>query len=160
VSDVPVPMNNKPTVSEFDPDELLYRRVLPEHFVDGFLIAAHFSFPEPTSETGGPSFTRSKFCTPDHITHPNCGGSEPRSQWRILQCNASAVPTPISSDDGRVFEFEPKHVPKQTCYAHAEVWCSCVGASSSGPELPPKNVRKKFRVQLSKVLSEVQQPAH
>ena len=149
-----MPMENRPAMQDFDDDELLYRRVLPDHYVDGFLVPAHFGFSEPNSETGGPSFTRSKFCEPQHVTHPNCGASPPSSQWRILQCLVAILPGSIPSEDGQVFEFAARHVPHQYCYAHTEVWCFRRDDGELQPLRPPQSVRKKFRVRLSRILSE------
>lgn len=148
--------DGRSAVREFEAGELLYRRFLDEHYVDGFLTRAHFSFPEPNSETGGPSFARSRFCKPEHVAHANCGGKAPAGQWGILQCSATDPPSPIGCADERVFEFAAAHVPRDSCYAHSEIWCR--PQDTEAPSRPPKNVREKFRLALSKKLSMYRSP--
>ena len=146
----PVHQDGRAPVLSFDNEELLYRRYLSVHFVEGQLLPQTFRFPKQ-------SFNRSKFSNPEDVLHIGCCDGNPLfpsvESWGVLQCRVSAIPTPIDSSNGEGFHFFPKHVPKPTCYAHSELWCRRESSSSGDYDSPPASVREKFRIKLARVLS-------
>ena len=145
-SSPPIHQNGKPTVETFDKDELLYRRYRSEHFINGKILPASFSFPKQ-------SFNRSRFSKPEDVLHVDCCDGKPLSPkdgWGVIECNVSALPSPVESTDGRSFRFFAKHVPLPTCYAHSELWCT-QNPSDVYTE-PPSSVKEAFRIRLARIL--------
>ncbi len=138
---------DKPIVSEFAEDELLYRRYLKQDFVNGQLLATAFQFPKQ-------SFNRSQFSKPEDVLHIDCCGGRDHSSWGVLQCLAKKLPSPIDASNDCSYIFYMKHVPKPTCYAHCELWCNLQGSGSTNDyKEPSKTVKTSFRIALARLLS-------
>jgi hypothetical protein len=138
-----------PIVPDFEGEELLYRRYSIDHFRNGGLLPAALKFPEDS----GPSFNRSRFSQAEHVLHPDCCLGKILHGWGVLECSVRAVPSPITSYDGRSFMFFPVHMPKRTCYAHSEVWSKEIDSTADAYQKPPSSVRETFRVLLSRALN-------
>lgn len=78
-----------------------------------------------------------------------CDGKILNSGWGVLQCSSSELPTPIEGPDGRTFQFEVAHAPRECCYAHTELCCK------SGDEFvePSPKVKETFRVRLAQKMT-------
>jgi hypothetical protein len=145
----PIHQNDKTPVDRFEADELLYRRYLSEHFADGKILPASFRFPKQ-------SFNRSLFSKPEDVLHVDCcDGVEllPKGEWGVLECQISALPSPVNTTDGRSYMFFPKHAPEPTCYAHSELWCRRDLSDTMDYDHPPTSVREIFRIRLARVMS-------
>jgi hypothetical protein len=141
--------DGRAAVPDFAPSELLFRRYRSEHFQNGRLVPAAFRF-----DTGsGQSFNRSLFSQAEHTLHRDCCDGQVLEGWGVWECVVGNLPTPVLSQDGRAFNFFPKHVPRPTCYAHSELWCHCHGSSGGKYERPPANVRETLKILLSRVIS-------
>jgi len=142
----PTHQDGLPVVEAFDDGEVLYRRYLLVHFIDRELVPQHFQFPRP-------SFNRSKFSQPDDVLHPDCcDGRVLGSGWGVLECPASDARVSTRSQEDKELVLHPKHVPRQTCYAHSELWCF---ESENGMEVKPSSkVRERLRIKLAKKFNE------
>jgi len=147
-SSPPIHQDGKTPVEQFAGEELLYRRYLSEHFVDGNLLPASFRFPKQ-------SFNRSLFSKPEDVLHPHCcdGMALFKDGWGVLECRVSALPSPVKAADGGSFVFSPKHAPEATCYAHSELWCKNDLSVANEYDYPPKSVRETFRIKMARVMS-------
>jgi hypothetical protein len=129
--------NGRPADQEFRPEELLYRRYIQEHFENGKIVDAHFSFP--------PSTNRQKFSEPEDVLFSEDGRFD---SCGVLEFETVAIPVEVEDDQGTIFVFFPRHVPEETNYSHAEVWCE--RAQQRGNQaLPSSTAKKKFRAKLS-----------
>jgi len=132
--------NSDPEDQVFAEGELLYRRYRAEHFQNQQLLPSAFRFPRQ-------SFNREKFSAPENVLHIDCcDGKTLQDGWGVLECSSTNLPTPIDSQDGRTFQFEPVHRPLECCYAHTEVCCTARGEFV---EEPSPKVRELFRVRLA-----------
>ena len=149
LSTLPIHQNGKTPVDHFENEELLYRRYLSEHFTDGKILPASFRFPKQ-------SFNRSLFSKPEDVLHVHCCNGivlAPEGEWGVLECQVSAIPSPVSATDGRNYAFFPRHVPETTCYAHSELWCRKELSDINEYDNPPSSVKETFRIKLARVMS-------
>src|ERR1700734_3495427 len=138
----PMHQDGRRAVDSFDPDEFLYRRYALVHFVDGRVLPQSISFPKP-------SFNRSKFSRPEDVLHVDCCDGKELPGWGVLESSTSDLSVSAESGDKRRFTLYPKHVPKPTCYAHSELWCS---SPSSEDAKPTESSKEKLRILLSRAL--------
>ena len=129
-------------VDMFDPDEFLYRRYAMIHFAEGRVLPQFISFPKP-------SFNRSKFSRPEDVLHVDCCDGKELPGWGVLESRASDLRVSAEAGDKRKFTLYPKHVPKATCFAHSELWCS---SPTSDDAKPTESAKEKLRILLSRAL--------
>ena len=138
----PMHQEERAALDTFDPDELLYRRYSLAHIVDDKVVPQSIRFPKP-------SFNRSKFSMPEDVLHVDCCDGKELPGWGVLESSVSDLSVSAESGDNRTFKLYPKHVPKPTCYAHSELWCS---SPASEDAKPTDSVKEKLRIKLSRAL--------
>jgi hypothetical protein len=129
--------NGRLADQEFRPEELLYRRYIQEHFENGKIVDAHFSFP--------PSTNRQKYSEPEDVLFSEDGRFD---SCGVLEFEATAIPAEIEDDQRNAFVFFPRHVPEEINYSHTEVWCER-SLQRGNQALPSSTAKKKFRAKLS-----------
>ena len=140
----PMHRDGQSAIDAFDADELLYRRYSKDHIVNGQVVPQTVGFPKP-------SFNRSRFSGPEDVLHIECcGGKQLPPGWGVLEARAVDLRLSAESGDHRLFTTYPKHVPKQTCYAHSELWCA---TSDSKDTKPSQSAKEKLRIIVSRALS-------
>lgn len=132
-----------PEDRDFYEGERLYRRYMRDHFKDRQLLPAAFQFPRQ-------SFNRQKYSAPEDVLHADCCDGLQRSEWGILECSATDLPTALHSANGQQYDFFVKHVPRECCYAHSEILCRCGGDEVDEPS---RKVKETFRVLLALKMS-------
>jgi hypothetical protein len=138
----PTHQEGRTVVDSFDSEEFLYRRYALVHFADGQILPQSISFPKP-------SFNRSKFSRAEDVLHVDCCDGKKLPGWGVLESSTSDLCVSAESGDKRKFTLYPKHVPKPTCYAHSELWCS---SPSSEDAKPTESSKEKLRILLSRAL--------
>jgi hypothetical protein len=128
--------NGRPEDQVFDGAELLYRRYLQEHLIDGKFSSVGFSF-----EGTGPSVNRQKYSDPEDVLFLPDGTF--CDEYGVLEFAVWQVPARIEGERS-VYVFSPKHVPEDLNYAHSEVWCDTEEHTGRCVR-PTKAVRKKLR---------------
>jgi hypothetical protein len=123
---------------EFDPGELLYRRYLKEHWIDGTFSNTGFSFPKQ-------SVNREKYSEPEDVLFLPDGTSN--AEMGVLEFAVRDIP-PTLQHGGPAFLFFPKHVPIEANFSHSELWCD--RAERTGEYVEPNStVKKLLRTKLS-----------
>lgn len=134
---------------DFGPDELLFRRYLREHWIEGCFTSAGFHF----ERDSGQSVNREKYSEPEDLLFVNDEDDQYDDSWGVLEFLVSDIP-PRLPDDGSVpaFMFFPRHVPKERNFAHSEIWCD--REERTGRYIRPSpTVRKLLRTKLSQRVS-------
>jgi hypothetical protein len=139
----PIHQNGRTAVDEFDADEFLYRRYSTVHIVDGQVTPQSISFPKP-------SFNRSKFSLPQDVLHADCCDGKELPGWGVLEGCVPELRVSAESGDKRPFVTYPKHIPKETCYAHSELWCA--SPPDSDDAKPSQSAKEKLRILVSRRL--------
>jgi hypothetical protein len=92
----------------FQPDELLFRRIHPEHYIDGELQVAAIELPDM-------SVNRGKYSRPEDAIRAF-------QNWGIGEFKVKHVPPGISSFLGAAdYEIRIAHVPEPDNYSHSEI---------------------------------------
>lgn len=143
--------NGRPEDQIFDPDERLFRRYPKMSLINGRPVPLAMTF----EEHSGISVNRSKYSEPQDVLEPDCCDGVGRPQCVVLEIHSSDVPQEIPTTDGtgRVFQFRIAHKPRDTCFAHSEIWCNREGDIQLPYEKPPKHVKNLFRVELAQHLA-------
>ena len=149
----PQALDGRQPVSQFAPDELLFRQVPNTHIEDGevsfFAIRSDTKFSiDPAACT---SVVRSAYTqTFRDAIHPNCaGGKNLEGTHSIRHVRVSDLPKglsviPMMADDMRRWNMYPHHAPLDLCYAHSTI-CCCDQAEPDACVVPPSSVRDEFR---------------
>jgi hypothetical protein len=124
---------------EFDPGELLYRRYLKEHWIDGIFSNTGFSFPKQ-------SVNRQKYSEPEDVLFLPDGTFD--DERGVLEFAVRDIPLILPEGGGPAFVFFPKHVPEEVNFAHSEVWCDRAAKTGEYVE-PNRTVKKLLRTKLS-----------
>jgi len=137
-------------VPEFSPDETLYRRYREKDLVLGRPTPLGFKVGFAFKDGSGQSVNRSEFSEPKDVLEPDCCGGTFKAGFVVLVFIVKDVPEIIKSGNESEcdFRFRLKHVPKPLCFAHSEIWCNQSGIVDEPYEVPPKNVRDRFRGEL------------
>jgi hypothetical protein len=134
---------NRPEDRVFGPDELLFRRYLQSHWIDGSFSPLGFRF----AENSGQSVNRQKYSEPEDVLFLNGTFDD---EWGVLEFAVRDIPQKLSEDPAPAFVFFPKHVPEELNFAHSEVWVwSDREEGTGGYAAPSKAVRKLLRAKLS-----------
>ena len=139
--------NGRSEDTDFPSAEALYRRYREKDLVDGKptpLSAFRFD------DNSGHSVNRGRYSEPQDVLEPDCCNGLMRIGYVVLELAVGDIPAEITSADEtrRVYNFQMKHVPKATCFAHSEIWCNQHGHIREPYEKPPKNVRDVFAAEL------------
>ena len=124
----------RPEDQVFSGSELLYRRYLSEHVVDGKIVDACFPFPSL-------SVNRSKYSEPQDVLFSEDGSYD---VFGVLEFRVEPILVPVPDDSGTRFFFFPWHVPLERNYSHSEVWCER-GEARGQKATPSRTARKKIR---------------
>lgn len=126
---------------EFEDSERLFRRIHPEHFMEGVLADAFLPFPSF-------SVNREKYSQPEDVIrdHPTFG---------IAAFAVGDIPPELEGEPGQAFRFGVEHAPLPDNYAHSEVHSYQNGAKAK----PSRIVRKRFRDLLRQRATIMRRPA-
>jgi hypothetical protein len=127
---------------DFSPNELLYRRYVQQHWIDGRFAPEGFRF----SENSGQSVNRQKYSEPDDVLFLNDGTYD--DDLGILEFAVRDIPVRLPENDSPAFVFFPKHVPEELNFGHSEVWCDKEERTGRYVE-PNKVVKKLLRTKIS-----------
>lgn len=111
----------------FGDSERLFRRIHPDHLLDGFLADAFLPFPSF-------SVNREKYSRPEDVIcdHPAFG---------IAAFAVGDIPPELENESSQTFQFGVEHAPLPDNYAHSEVHSYLDGRKAK----PSRIVRKRFR---------------
>jgi hypothetical protein len=142
-----VHQNGRVADQNFGPTESLFRRYPKQYLVDGKPVPLTMQFAEHT----GLSVNRGKYSEPRDVVEPDCCDGQARPDCVVLELRTAEVPQEIRTSDGtnRRYHFPMKHVPRERCYAHSEIWCNQQGDIELPYEAPPKHVKEKFRAEIA-----------
>jgi hypothetical protein len=133
----------RPEDQEFGLVELLYRRYLRDHWIEGHFSDLGFRFPRQ-------SLNRQKYSEPEDVLLSDEGTYH--VGYGVLEFFVSDIPTRLQAPGTHVFVFFPKHVPKALNYAHSELWCDTEQQTGSYVE-PSSIIKKLLRAKLSQHVS-------
>jgi hypothetical protein len=147
-----VHQNGRAVDQNFGPAETLFRRYPRRWLVNGKPVPLTMQF----EEQSGISVNRSNYSEAQDVLEPDCCDGRVRIECVVLEFPTNDVPTELRTEDGtnRTFRFPLKHVPRETCYAHSEIWCNQEGNIELPYESPPKRVRDIFRAKLAARVAE------
>lgn len=138
--------NGRPGDQDFDPDELLYRRYLQQHWIDNHFSDLGFRF----SDDSGQSVNREKYSEPEDLLFFDDGTFD--DEWGVLEFAVSDIPPRLPEAGPVGFVFFPKHIPEEMNFAHSEVWCD--NEERTGRYVRPnRTVKKLLRARLSQCVS-------
>lgn len=141
--------NGRMADQNFPLDELLFRRFPRGSLVNGWPTPLNI----PMEEVSGISVNRARFSLPQDVLEPDCCNGNHRTGMVVLEFAVDDLPRTIAAND-REYAFVPKHVPRECCYAHSEIWCNSEGNIEQPCERPSKTIRDLFRAELlSKIVS-------
>jgi hypothetical protein len=132
--------NNRPSVQEFDPQELLFLRFIQLIQEGGYFYPASIGFPDF-------SVNRGRFSEPEDVLLPiylNLG---------IATFNVEDIPDEKVFGEGSsqetVYSFVIVHVPEPDNYAHSEIRTKKNGVYNKKTKIKNKEVKRYFRYKLS-----------
>jgi hypothetical protein len=128
--------NGRPEDQVFDGAELLCRRYVQEHLINGQFSPAGFSF-----KTSGPSVNRQKYSDPEDVLFLPDGTF--CDECGVLEFAVWNIPARIQGGQS-AYVFSPRHVPEDLNYAHSEIWCDSEEPTGGCVE-PTRAVKKKLR---------------
>lgn len=129
--------NGRAEDQNFGKDELLYRRFLSEHLVNGKVLDACFRFPRP-------SVNRSKYSEPEDALFSEDGSLD---RFGVLEFRVDIVSVRLTDDSGTAFVFFPCHVPLDRNFSHSEIWCE--HEQTRGQQVTPSlTAKKKIRAMI------------
>lgn len=130
--------NGRPEDLIFRPEELLYRRYLNDHWIEGLFSPAGFKFPKQ-------SVNRQKYSEPEDVLFSEDGSLD---GYGVLEFATRDIPPRLLETGTPVFVFFMKHVPQEENYAHSEIWCET--EQTTGQYVNPSPaIKKRFRTKLS-----------
>lgn len=134
----------RPEDQEFGLAELLFRRYLRDHWIEGHFSDLGFRFPRQ-------SLNRQKYSEPEDVLLSDEGTYY--NGYGVLEFLVCDIPTTLQAPGTRVFVFYPRHVPQDLNYAHSELWCDT--EHRTGGYIEPKSsiIRKQLRTKLSQHVS-------
>src|SRR5262249_48137539 len=116
MAEIPVAMQTlqKPTITHFPDDELLYYRFHFDHWEDGGVAAEAFRPPDMSVNRGslGPPEWTILTENDDYVL------------WGVASFRVEQIPTGEGMEHLGVFifRFRPEHVPLRKNYPHSEIW--------------------------------------
>jgi hypothetical protein len=131
--------SGRPEDQAFGPDELLYRRYLQEHWVNGQFTGLGFRFPRQ-------SVNRQRYSEPEDVLFLEDGTFD--DEWGVLEFAVRDIPPRLPEQGFPGFVFFPKHVPLEMNFAHSELWCDHEQRTGGYVE-PGTTVKKFLRAKLS-----------
>ena len=135
--------HSRPEDQEFGLEELLYRRYLQAHWIEGHFSDIGFKFPRQ-------SLNRQKYSEPEDVLLSDEGTYH--VGYGVLEFLVRDIPTRLQEPETRMFVFFPKHVPGALNYAHSELWCDT--EQRTGSYVPPSaTIKKLLRAKLSQRVS-------
>lgn len=140
----------------FSQTELLFRRYPRKLLLNGRPVPLTMQF----DDKSGVSVNRGLYSEPHDVLEPDCCNGNQRPDSVVLEFAVSDVPVSIAGQDRREFRFSPKHVPKEQCYSHTEIWCNAEGDIERAYQSPSKQVRDIFRAELLRRIEEMGRKVH
>lgn len=104
--------NGRPRLPEFDPDEYLYRRVMPEQWSEDEIDIDAIELPDMSVNRGSlgpPQWVR--------LEEERC------KDWAVVGFKVRDIPSDMLHLGVDLYTFLPKHIPLELNYPHSEVWC-------------------------------------
>lgn len=146
-------ISNRPEDPNFEPDEVLYRRIqtpLPADFRDDDTIGVELF------EIKDDSYNRSKYCSTEYDVLFNTriqDNGQHYSNWGIISVTVGEMIEPVPFNlQGKMVECQllPEHAPGICNYAHTEAWFYRDGIKVSKNK--PPSMKTFFRRRLLKTL--------
>lgn len=132
---------------DFDPQEKLYRRYLPEHLTDDGTIRPQSFKPLPRTSVNRERYSSS----PEHVLDPGCCEEKDYSGYGVYSFSVKDVSCTIQAEgNGRNHEFYLEHVPLSSCEPHSEVKCREF-ISKKEIKDASKTAKERFRIKLSQI---------
>ena len=104
--------NGRPRIKEFEPDEYLYRRVMPEQWDETEIDIDAIELPDMSvnrSSLGPPHWVR--------LEEERC------KDWAVVGFKVRDIPTDMLHLGIDLYAFSPMHIPLDLNYPHSEVRC-------------------------------------
>lgn len=129
----------------FLPTEPLYRRIPPAALLGDKIAPIALQFKADT----GHSVNRGKYCKPQDVLESDCCEGAIRLDQVVMELRVADLPEQLQcSETGKSLRFCMKHVPKETCFAHSEIWCNKLGDASLPYDNPTKTIKDLFRAHI------------
>lgn len=126
--------NGRQKIKEFDPDEYLYRRVMPEQWEESEIDIDAIELPDMSvnrSSLGPPEWAR--------LEEERC------QDWAVVGFKVKDIPTDMQHLGVHTFTFSPTHVPLELNYPHSEVRCYKDGTYINAKKLLDHAVYQRWR---------------
>lgn len=143
----------------FPPDETLYRRCLPEHVLDGRVLAEAFQFPDL-------SVLRSSECRdPDDARWISVQELKPGEtlvvydDWSVVGIRVGDVPNQVEGENGgKDYDVAIKHVPYDDLFPHSEIRLIKDGVHVQRSNKIPALIKRKIRDRIAASAVEIAKP--
>ena len=148
---MPLGENEVDTSAPFQPDEMLYRRVLrSEELSDGEIYPTGLeSVKFDKNAESAPSVLRSAFASAADALHRDCASQKDVSDQFVYSIRVAELPEVITCDTGKQYSVFPLHAPLPTCGAHSVISCCNLGDSTRTYQKPSRSARNDLRVKLA-----------
>ena len=133
---------DRPVISTFDGDEMLYLRYGAEDFLGGQLEPSAIHFPRT-------SVNRGSLSEPEDVLFSEAGKY---NGLGVVGFTVSEIPPRLAQSQGPDYVFFMSHEPHFDNYCHSEIWSDQV-PSTGGYKEPSKSVKLLFRIQLSQKIT-------
>ena len=139
MTDIPEEMkkNGRPRIPAFDPDEYLYRRVMPEQWDEAAIDIDAIELPDMSvnrSSLGPPQWVR--------LEEERC------KDWAVVGFKVKDIPTDILHLGVYFYTFNVLHIPLENNYPHSEVWCYLNGVHINAKRNLDKALHQRWREKL------------
>jgi hypothetical protein len=137
--DIPEEMkkNGRPRIPEFDPDEYLYRRVMPQQWDEAEIDIDAIELPDMSvnrSSLGPPQWVR--------LEEDRC------QHWAVVGFKVKDIPTDILHLGIDLYTFYAMHIPLELNYPHSEVRCNRNGVHINAKRNLDKALHQRWREKL------------
>ena len=133
--------NGRPKVKEFDGEEYLYRRVMPEQWVESQVDIDAIELPDMSVNRD----FRDPEKWPPHwvlLEEERC------KDWAVVGFKVKDIPTDMPHLGIDMYTFDPTHVPQDRNYMHSEVWCYQNGGHIDAKKNLDHDLHQRWREKL------------
>lgn len=129
--------NKRPRIKEFDPEEYLYRRVMPEQWEEAEIDIDAIELPDMSvnrSSLGPPQWVR--------LEEERC------KDWAVVGFKVKDIPTDMTHLGVDLYTFDARHIPLENNYPHSEVWAYRNGIHIDAKKNLDKSLHQRWREKL------------
>ena len=129
--------NGRPRIEDFDPDEYLYRRVIPTQWDEAGIDIDAIELPDMSvnrSSLGPPQWTR--------LEEDRC------NDWAVVGFKVRDIPTDMLHLGVYLYTFNVRHIPLENNYPHSEVWCFNNGSHVNAKRELDRALHQRWREKL------------